>query len=306
MGLDLAAGGHLTHGSPVNVSGKWFKAVHYTVRREDQIIDMDEVARIARESRPKIIIAGGSAYSRFWDFARFRQIADEVGAFLLVDMAHFAGLVAGGVHPSPVPHAHLTTTTTHKSLRGPRGGLILTNDEAIAKKIDSAVFPGMQGGPLMHVIAAKAVALGEALRPDFKAYAKSVVANAKALAESLKSKGLDIVSGGTDNHLMLVDLRPKNLTGKVAEVALGRAHITCNKNGIPFDPQKPTITSGVRLGTPAGTTRGFGVAEFRQIGDMIVEVLDVLSQKGAEEDSLTESAVREKVKALVRRFPIYQ
>ena len=306
MGLDLAAGGHLTHGSPVNVSGKWFKAVHYTVRREDQIIDMDEVARIARESKPKIIIAGGSAYSRFWDFKRFREIADEVGAFLLVDMAHFAGLVAGGVHPSPVPHAHVTTTTTHKSLRGPRGGMILTNDEAIAKKIDSAVFPGLQGGPLMHVIAAKAVALGEALRPDFKAYAKSVAANAKALAESLKSKGLDIVSGGTDNHLMLVDLRPKRLTGKVAEVALGRAHITCNKNGIPFDPEKPTIASGVRLGTPAGTTRGFGVAEFRQIGDMIVEVLDVLSQKGVEADSFTEAAVREKVTALVRRFPIYQ
>jgi glycine hydroxymethyltransferase len=306
MGLDLAAGGHLTHGSPVNVSGKWFKAVHYTVRREDQIIDMDEVARIARENKPKIIIAGGSAYSRFWDFKRFREIADEVGAFLLVDMAHFAGLVAGGVHPSPVPHAHVTTTTTHKSLRGPRGGMILTNDEAIAKKIDSAVFPGLQGGPLMHVIAAKAVALGEALRPDFKAYAKSVAANAKALAESLKSKGLDIVSGGTDNHLMLVDLRPKRLTGKVAEVALGRAHITCNKNGIPFDPEKPTITSGVRLGTPAGTTRGFGVAEFRQIGDMIVEVLDVLSQKGVEADSFTEAAVREKVTALVRRFPIYQ
>jgi glycine hydroxymethyltransferase len=306
MGLDLAAGGHLTHGSPVNVSGKWFKAVHYTVRREDHIIDMDEVARIARASKPKIIIAGGSAYSRFWDFKRFREIADEVGAFLMVDMAHFAGLVAGGVHPSPVPHAHVTTTTTHKSLRGPRGGLILTNDEAIAKKIDSAVFPGMQGGPLMHVIAAKAVALGEALRPDFKAYAKSVVANAKALAENLKSKGLDIVSGGTDNHLMLVDLRPKNLTGKVAEIALGRAHITCNKNGIPFDPEKPMVTSGVRLGTPAGTTRGFGVAEFRQVGDMIVEVLDVLSQKGVDQDSLTEAAVREQVKALVKRFPIYQ
>jgi glycine hydroxymethyltransferase len=306
MGLDLAAGGHLTHGSPVNVSGKWFKAVHYGVRREDQIIDMDAVARIAREAKPKIIIAGGSAYSRFWDFKRFREIADEVGAYLMVDMAHFAGLVAGGAHPSPVPHAHVTTTTTHKSLRGPRGGLVLTNDEAIAKKIDSAVFPGMQGGPLMHVIAAKAVALGEALRPDFKVYAKDVVANAKALAENLKSKGLDIVSGGTDNHLMLVDLRPKRLTGKVAEIALGRAHITCNKNGIPFDPQKPTITSGVRLGTPAGTTRGFGVAEFRLIGDMIVEVLDVLSQKGADADSMVEAAVREKVKALVARFPIYQ
>jgi glycine hydroxymethyltransferase len=306
MGLDLAAGGHLTHGSPVNMSGKWFKAVHYTVRREDQIIDMDEVARIARESQPKIIIAGGSAYSRFWDFKRFREIADEVGAYLMVDMAHFAGLVAGGVHPSPVPHAHVTTTTTHKSLRGPRGGLILTNDEALAKKFDSAIFPGLQGGPLMHVIAAKAVAFGEALRPDFKVYAKSVVANAKALAENLKSKGLDIVSGGTDNHLMLVDLRPKNLTGKVSEIALGRAHITCNKNGIPFDPQKPMVTSGIRLGTPAGTTRGFGVAEFQQIGDMIVEVLDVLSQKGVAEDSLVEGAVREKVKALVKRFPIYQ
>jgi glycine hydroxymethyltransferase len=306
MGLDLAAGGHLTHGSPVNMSGKWFKAVHYTVRREDQIIDMDEVARIARESQPKIIIAGGSAYSRFWDFKRFREIADEVGAYLMVDMAHFAGLVAGGVHPSPVPHAHVTTTTTHKSLRGPRGGLILTNDEALAKKFDSAIFPGLQGGPLMHVIAAKAVAFGEALRPDFKVYAKNVVANAKALAENLKSKGLDIVSGGTDNHLMLVDLRPKNLTGKVSEIALGRAHITCNKNGIPFDPQKPMVTSGIRLGTPAGTTRGFGVAEFQQIGDMIVEVLDVLSQKGVAEDSLIEGAVREKVKALVKRFPIYQ
>jgi glycine hydroxymethyltransferase len=306
MGLDLAAGGHLTHGSPVNMSGKWFKAVHYTVRREDQIIDMDEVARIARESQPKIIIAGGSAYSRFWDFKRFREIADEVGAYLMVDMAHFAGLVAGGVHPSPVPHAHVTTTTTHKSLRGPRGGLILTNDEALAKKFDSAIFPGLQGGPLMHVIAAKAVAFGEALRPDFKVYAKNVVANAKALAENLKSKGLDIVSGGTDNHLMLVDLRPKNLTGKVSEIALGRAHITCNKNGIPFDPQKPMVTSGIRLGTPAGTTRGFGVAEFQQIGDMIVEVLDVLSQKGVAEDSLVEGAVRDKVKALVQRFPIYQ
>jgi glycine hydroxymethyltransferase len=292
MGLDLAAGGHLTHGSPVNMSGKWFKAVHYTVRREDQIIDMDEVARIARESQPKIIIAGGSAYSRFWDFKRFREIADEVGAYLMVDMAHFAGLVAGGVHPSPVPHAHVTTTTTHKSLRGPRGGLILTNDEALAKKFDSAIFPGLQGGPLMHVIAAKAVAFGEALRPDFKVYAKNVVANAKALAENLKSKGLD--------------LRPKNLTGKVSEIALGRAHITCNKNGIPFDPQKPMVTSGIRLGTPAGTTRGFGVAEFQQIGDMIVEVLDVLSQKGVAEDSLTEAAVRDKVKALVKRFPIYQ
>jgi glycine hydroxymethyltransferase len=306
MGLDLAAGGHLTHGSPVNMSGKWFHAVHYGVRRDDHLIDMDDVARIARENKPKIIIAGATAYSRVWDFKRFREIADEVGAFLMVDMAHFAGLVAGGVHPSPFPHAHVVTTTNHKSLRGPRGGMILTNDEAIAKKVNSAVFPGLQGGPLMHVIAAKAVALGEALQPDFKVYARNIVANAKALAESLRSKGLDIVSGGTDNHLMLVDLRPKRLTGKVAEIALGRAHITCNKNGIPFDPEKPMVTSGVRLGTPAGTTRGFGVAEFRQIGDMIVEVLDVLSQKGSDEDSMVEAAVRDKVKALVGRFPIYQ
>jgi glycine hydroxymethyltransferase len=253
-----------------------------------------------------VIIAGATAYSRTWDFKRFRQIADEVGAYLMVDMAHFAGLVAGGAHPSPFPHAHVATTTTHKSLRGPRGGMILSNDEAIAKKINSAVFPGLQGGPLMHVIAAKAVALGEALKPDFKVYARNIVTNAKTLAESLKSKGLDIVSGGTDNHLMLVDLRPKRLTGKVAEVALGRAHITCNKNGIPFDPEKPMVTSGLRLGTPAGTTRGFGVAEFRQIGDMIAEVLDVLSQKGTDEDSMVEAAVRDKVSALVRRFPIYQ
>jgi glycine hydroxymethyltransferase len=264
------------------------------------------VARIARASKPKIIIAGATAYSRVWDFKRFREVADEVGAYLMVDMAHFAGLVAGGAHPSPFPHAHVVTTTNHKSLRGPRGGMILTNDEAIAKKVNSAVFPGLQGGPLMHVIAAKAVALGEALRPEFKVYARNIVTNAKALAERLKSKGLDIVSGGTDNHLMLVDLRPKRLTGKVAEVALGRAHITCNKNGIPFDPEKPMVTSGVRLGTPAGTTRGFGAAEFRQIGDMIVEVLDVLSQKGVEQDSLVEAAVCDKVKALVKRFPIYQ
>jgi glycine hydroxymethyltransferase len=306
MGLDLAAGGHLTHGSPVNMSGKWFKASHYTVRREDQIIDMDEVAKQAEQVKPKLIIAGGSAYSRAWDFKRFREIADHVGAYLLVDMAHFAGLVAGGVHASPVPHAHVTTTTTHKSLRGPRGGLILCNDEAIAKKLNSAIFPGLQGGPLMHVIAAKAVAFAEALRPDFKIYAKNVVENAKALAETLRGHGLDIVSGGTDNHLMLVDLRPKGLKGNVSEKALVRAAITCNKNGIPFDPEKPMVTSGVRLGTPAGTTRGFGVAEFRQIGDMIVEVLDVLSQKGSDEDSMVEAAVREKVKALVQRFPIYQ
>jgi glycine hydroxymethyltransferase len=306
LGLNLAAGGHLTHGMKINMSGKWFNAVPYNVGREDHRIDMDEVAKLAREHKPKVIVAGGSAYPRVIDFRRFREIADEVGTKLMVDMAHFAGLVAGGVHPSPVPHAHVVTSTTHKTLRGPRGGFILTNDEELAKKINSAVFPGIQGGPLMHVIAAKAVAFGEALRPSFKVYARNVAENAKALAEVLKSKGLDIVSGGTDTHLMLVDLRPKRLTGKIAEVALGRAHITCNKNGIPFDPEKPTITSGLRLGTPAGTTRGFGVAEFRQIGDMIVEVLDVLSQKGVAEDSLVEATVRDKVKTLVTRFPIYQ
>jgi glycine hydroxymethyltransferase len=288
------------------MSGKWFKPVPYGVRRDDHRIDMDEVERLAKEHRPKLIIAGGSAYPRIIDFRRFREIADEVGAVFMVDMAHFAGLVAGGAHPSPFPHAHVVTTTTHKTLRGPRGGVILSDDEAIAKKLNSAVFPGMQGGPLMHVIAAKAVAFGEALQPAFRTYAQNVVANAKALAETLKSRGLDIVSGGTDTHLMLVDLRPKRLTGKVAELALGRAHITCNKNGIPFDPQKPTITSGIRLGSPACTTRGFGVAEFQQVGDMIVEVLDVLSQKGAEEDALIETTVRDKVKALLARFPIYQ
>src|SRR5262247_1935833 len=306
MGLNLAAGGHLTHGSPVNMSGRWFRVVPYDVRRDDHRIDFDEVEQLAREHRPKVIVAGGSAYPRIIDFARFRAIADTVGAYLMVDMAHFAGLVAGGVHPSPFPHAHVVTSTTHKTLRGPRGGFILSNDEVLAKRINSAVFPGFQGGPLMHVIAAKAVAFGEALRPSFKLYARNVAESAKALAETLKSNGLDIVSGGTDTHLMLVDLRPKRLTGKVAEAALGRAHITCNKNGIPFDPEKPTITSGVRLGTPAGTTRGFGVAEFAQVGDMIAEVLDVLSQKGVEEDSLVEAAVRAKVKTLIERFPIYQ
>ncbi|MCW5690317.1 MAG: serine hydroxymethyltransferase [Pseudolabrys sp.] len=306
MGLDLNAGGHLTHGSPVNMSGKWFKPVPYGVRRDDNLIDMDEVAKIAREHKPKLILAGATAYSRVWDFKRFREIADEVGAYLMVDMAHFAGLVAGGEHPSPIPHAHVVTTTTHKSLRGPRGGMILCNDEALAKKFNSAVFPGLQGGPLMHVIAAKAVAFGEALQPEFKTYAKNIVANARALAETLKANGLDIVSGGTDNHLMLVDLRPKRQTGKVAEVALGRAHITCNKNGIPFDPEKPMVTSGIRLGTPAGTTRGFGTAEFKQVGEMIVEVLDVLAQKGVTEDSLVEEKVRGKVKTLLDKFPIYQ
>jgi glycine hydroxymethyltransferase len=306
MGLNLAAGGHLTHGSPVNMSGKWFKPVPYGVRRDDHRIDMDEVERLAKQHRPKLIIAGGSAYPRIIDFRRFREICDEVGALLMVDMAHFAGLVAGGAHPSPFPHAHVVTTTTHKTLRGPRGGVILSDHEEIAKKLNSAVFPGMQGGPLMHVIAAKAVAFGEALRPSFRIYAKNVVENAKALAETLKSRGCDIVSGGTDTHLMLVDLRPKRLTGKVAELALGRAHITCNKNGIPFDPEKPTVTSGIRLGTPAGTTRGFGIAEFRQVGEMIAEVLDVLSQKGAEEDALVEQSVRGKAKTLLSRFPIYQ
>jgi glycine hydroxymethyltransferase len=305
MGLNLAAGGHLTHGSPVNMSGKWFKPVPYGVRRDDHRIDMDEVEKLAQEHKPKVIIAGGSAYPRILDFRRFREIADSVGAYLMVDMAHFAGLVAGGAHPSPFPHAHVVTTTTHKTLRGPRGGVILTNDEALAKKFNSAVFPGLQGGPLMHVIAAKAVAFGEALRPSFKLYARNVVENAKALSETLKSRGLDIVSGGTDTHLMLVDLRPKHLTGKVAEAALGRAHITCNKNGIPFDPEKPFVTSGIRLGTPAGTTRGFGVAEFRHVGELIAEVLDVLSQKRTEEDSLVEGAVRDKVHALISRFPIY-
>jgi glycine hydroxymethyltransferase len=306
MGLDLAAGGHLTHGAPVNISGKWFKAQHYTVRREDQIIDMDQVARRAEEVKPKLIIAGGSAYSRSWDFKRFREIADSVGAYFMVDMAHFAGLVAGGVHASPVPHAHVTTTTTHKSLRGPRGGLMLWNDEALTKKFNSAVFPGLQGGPLMHVIAAKAVAFAEALRPDFKIYAKNVVENAKALAESLRANGLDIVSGGTDNHLMLVDLRPKGLKGNLSEKALVRAAITCNKNGIPFDPETPFVTSGLRLGTPATTTRGFGVAEFKLVGGMIAEVLNALAQSADGKAPLVEAAIKERVKALTDRFPIYQ
>ena len=306
MGLNLAAGGHLTHGSPVNLSGKWFRTVPYGVRPDDHRIDFEEVERLAEQHRPKVIVTGGSAYPRIIEFARFRAIADRVGAKLMVDMAHFAGLIAGGVHPSPFPHAHVVTSTTHKTLRGPRGGFVLTNDEDLAKKINSAVFPGSQGGPLMHVVAAKAVAFGEALRPAFRSYAKAVVDNAKVLAQLLESRGLAMVSGGTDTHLLLVDLRPKRLTGKVAESALGRAHIACNKNGIPFDPEKPTITSGIRLGTPAGTTRGFGVSEFRQIGDMIADVLDVLSQNGVEQESSVEAAVREKVKRLVARFPIYQ
>ncbi|HUO02944.1 MAG TPA: serine hydroxymethyltransferase [Rhizomicrobium sp.] len=306
MGLDLAAGGHLTHGSPVNMSGKWFKPVPYGVRRDDHLLDMDEIAKSAREHKPKLIIAGGTAYSRIWDFKRFREIADEVGAYLMVDMAHFAGLVAGGAHPSPLPHAHVVTSTTHKSLRGPRGGLILTNDEAIAKKMNSAIFPGLQGGPLMHVIAAKAVAFHEALQPGFKIYAKNIVENARALAETLKEQGLDIVSGGTDNHLMLVDLRPKKATGKAAEKALDRAFITTNKNAIPYDPEKPFVTSGIRLGTPAGTTRGFGPAEFREIGKLIVEVVEGLANKNHEDgDPAVEASVRTRVAELCRRFPIY-
>lgn len=306
MGLDLNSGGHLTHGSPVNMSGKWFNVVSYGVREDDHLIDMDEVERLAREAKPKLIVAGGTAYSRIWDWKRFREIADAVGAYLMVDMAHIAGLVAGGVHPSPLPHAHVVTTTTHKSLRGPRGGMILSNDEAIAKKMNSAVFPGLQGGPLMHVIAAKAVAFGEALQPEFKTYARDVVANAKALAASLKETGLDIVSGGTDNHSMLVDLRPKNATGKRAEAALGRANITCNKNGIPFDPEKPFVTSGIRLGTPAGTTRGFGVAEFGEIGKLIAEVMDGLKAANSDEgNAAVEAEVKKKVVALTERFPIY-
>jgi glycine hydroxymethyltransferase len=305
MGLDLACGGHLTHGAPVNMSGKWFNVVSYKVDRESGLVDMEEVARLAKETRPKVIVAGGSAYSRHWDFARFREICDEVGAYFMVDIAHFAGLVAGGAHPSPFPHAHVATTTTHKTLRGPRGGMILTNDEALAKKFNSAVFPGLQGGPLMHVIAAKAVSFGEALRPDFKLYARAVVENAKALAETLKAGGLDIVAGGTDNHLMLVDLRPKGLTGKAAEATLGRAHLTCNKNGIPYDPEKPMVTSGIRLGTPAATSRGFGVAEFKRVGEMIVEVLDGLRANGEGGNGAVEQAVAGKVAELTRRFPIY-
>jgi glycine hydroxymethyltransferase len=305
MGLDLAAGGHLTHGSPVNMSGKWFKVVSYGVRESDHRIDMDDVERLAREHRPKLIVAGGSAYSRLWDFARFRAICDAIGAIFMVDMAHFAGLVAGGAHPSPFPHAHVVTTTTHKTLRGPRGGMILTDDEAIAKKINSAIFPGIQGGPLMHVIAAKAVAFGEALRPEFKTYARAVVENARALADTIASGGYAIVSGGTDNHLMLVDLRPKSLTGKAAEAALSRAHLTCNKNGVPFDPEKPMVTSGIRLGTPAGTSRGFGVAEFKRVGETIVEVLDGLAANGEGGNGAVEAAAKARAHELTRRFPIY-
>jgi glycine hydroxymethyltransferase len=304
LGLSLAAGGHLTHGSPVNLSGKWFRAIHYGVRRDDHRIDHDEVLKLAREHKPKLIIAGGSAYPRIIDFARFRQIADETGAILLVDMAHFAGLVAAGVHPSPLPHAHVVTTTTHKTLRGPRGGMVLSNDEEIGKKINSAVFPGLQGGPLMHVIAAKAACFGECLKPEFKAYAKAVVDNARILAATLGERQLAIVSGGTDTHLMLVDLRPKKLTGRAAEISLERAGMTCNKNGIPFDPEKPAVTSGIRLGSPAGTTRGFGQAEFRLIGELIVEVLDGLA-RNPDNNGTVEAAVKKRVAALCARFPVY-
>ncbi|WP_054302390.1 serine hydroxymethyltransferase [Gemmobacter sp. LW-1] len=305
LGMNLASGGHLTHGAAPNQSGKWFNAVQYGVRQQDSRIDYDEVERLADEHQPKLIIAGGSAVPRQIDFARFRAIADKVGAFLMVDMAHFAGLVAGGQHPSPFPYADVATTTTHKTLRGPRGGMILTNNEDIAKKVNSAIFPGIQGGPLMHVIAAKAVAFGEALRPEFKAYAAQVVVNAQALADQLMKGGLDIVTGGTDTHVMLVDLRPKGVKGNATEKALGRAHITCNKNGIPFDPEKPTVTSGVRLGTPAGTTRGFGEAEFRLIADWIVEVVDGLAANGEDGNGEVEAAVRAKVADLCARFPLY-
>ena len=304
LGMSLAAGGHLTHGAAPNFSGKWLNAVQYGVKEDDHLIDYDEVERLAKANRPKMIIAGGSAYPRIIDFERFRRIADDVGAYLMVDMAHFAGLVAAGVHPSPLPHAHVVTTTTHKTLRGPRGGMILSNDEDLGKKFNSAIFPGTQGGPLMHVIAAKAVAFGEALRPEFAGYAARVVENAQTLAENLSRHGLDIVSGGTDTHLLLVDLRPKGLTGKEAEASLERAGITCNKNGIPFDPQKPTVTSGIRLGSPAATSRGFGVGEFQLIGDLIAEVLDGMSGSNGD-NSAIEAVVRSRVSDLCGCFPIY-
>ena len=306
MGLDLNSGGHLTHGSPVNMSGKWFNVVSYGVRAQDQLLDLEDIRAKALEHKPKLIVAGGTAYSRVWDWEAFRKIADEVGAYLMVDMAHIAGLVAGGQHPSPLPHAHVVTTTTHKSLRGPRGGMVLTNDADIAKKINSAVFPGLQGGPLMHVIAAKAVSFKEALDPSFKEYAAQVVANARAMADELMKGGIDVVSGGTDNHLMLADLRPKGVTGKATEAALGRAHITCNKNGVTFDPEKPFVTSGVRLGTPAGTTRGFKEDEFRQIARWIVEVVDGLAANGEAGNAETEARVAGEVQALCARFPLYE
>ena len=305
LGMSLDAGGHLTHGAKPNQSGKWFNAVQYGVREEDNLLDYDQVQALATEHQPKMIIAGGSAIPRIIDFAKMREIADSVGAYLHVDMAHFAGLVAAGEHPSPFPHAHVATTTTHKTLRGPRGGMILTNDEAIAKKVNSAIFPGIQGGPLMHVIAGKAVAFGEALRPEFKAYMRQVRANADALADQLIKGGLDIVTGGTDTHVMLVDLRPKGVTGNITDAALGRANITTNKNGIPFDPEKPTVTSGIRLGTPAGTTRGFTEVEFRQIADWIVEVVDGLAANGAEGNAAVEAKVKAEVEAFCDRFPMY-
>ena len=303
LGMSLAAGGHLTHGATPNMSGKWFKAVQYGVREQDGIIDYEEVEKLAKEHQPKLIIAGGSAYPRAIDFARFRKIADSVGALFMVDMAHYSGLIAAGVYPNPFPHAHVATTTTHKTLRGPRGGMILTNEEALAKKFNSAIFPGLQGGPLMHVIAAKAVAFGEALQPSFKTYGKAVLDNARALSETLVKRGVNIVTGGTDCHIVLVDLRPKNLTGKAAEESMERAGLTCNKNAIPFDPQKPFVTSGVRLGTPAGTTRGFGVLEFKQIGELIGDVLDGLAAGG--DNAAVEKTVRAKVAELCSRFPIY-
>ncbi|MEL6966814.1 MAG: serine hydroxymethyltransferase [Pseudomonadota bacterium] len=305
LGMSLDAGGHLTHGAAPNQSGKWFNAIQYGVRENDHLIDFDQVEALAKEHKPQLIIAGGSAYPRQIDFARFRAIADSVGAYLLVDMAHFSGLVAGGAHPSPFPHAHVATSTTHKTLRGPRGGIILTNDAALAKKFNSAIFPGIQGGPLMHVIAAKAVAFGEALTPDYKTYVADVVANAKALGETLKSGGLDLVSGGTDTHVLLVDLRPMGVTGKAAEAALGRANMTCNKNGVPFDPEKPMVTSGIRLGTPAGTTRGFGIAEFQQVGAHILEVVKGLAENGEDGNAAVEKDVAARVVSLTDRFPIY-
>jgi glycine hydroxymethyltransferase len=305
LGMSLDAGGHLTHGARPNQSGKWFNAVQYGVRKEDNLLDYDEVVRLAEEHRPQMIIAGGSAIPRVIDFAKMREIADSVGAYLLVDMAHFAGLVAAGLYPSPFPHAHVATTTTHKTLRGPRGGMILTNDESIAKKVNSAIFPGIQGGPLMHVIAAKAVAFGEALEPGFKTYSQQVIRNAQALSDRLIEGGLGTVTGGTDTHLVLVDLRPKGVKGNATEAALGRAHITCNKNGVPFDPEKPTVTSGIRLGTPAGTTRGFGEAEFRQVADWIVEIVDALAAN-PDDTAEVEAKVRAEVAEMLARFPIYQ
>src|SRR5438270_3811872 len=306
LGMSLAAGGHLTHGAAPNLSGKWFRVVHYGVRREDGLLDYEELERAAREEKPRLIIAGGSAYSRAIDFARIRKVADEVGAYFLVDMAHYAGLIAAGVYPSPVQHAHVVTTTTHKTLRGPRGGMVLTNDPDIAKKINSAVFPGLQGGPLMHVIAAKAVAFGEALQPEFKAYAKAVITNAQTLAGRLKERGADLIAGGTDTHVRLVDLAPRGLTGKDADESLERAGITCNKNGVPFDPLPPVQTSGIRGGSPAGTTRGFGIAEFREIADMVADVLDGLASNGAGNNAAVERDVNKRVRELCARFPIYQ